>query len=101
MSSALRTLEAGLKPARTGVARSEQAAVSTLAVIAAVVPLIVSTRAYDYYYWPKVQALYAGVAILGILALGTARQRELRAPRSPLVLAMGGWLAALVVSTLL
>ncbi len=83
-----------------GLTRSEAALLIGLTGLASVLPLIVTTRWYDYYYWPKVQVLYAVLLILTPIALWADRARWLRCLRSPAGIALGAWLAAVAASTL-
>lgn len=82
-----------------GFTWSEAVLVGGFAGLASVLPLIVTTRWYDYYYWPKVQVLYAAVVLLTAVALLTRRDRWLLSLRSPAGIALSAWLAAVAVST--
>ncbi len=91
-----------MAPACTaGPKRSDAALIVGLTVLASVLPLIVTTRWYDHYYWPKVQVLYAVLLILTPIALWTDRARWLRNLRSPVGIALAVWLALVAVSTAL
>lgn len=81
--------------------RSEAGLIVGLTALASALPLIVTTRWYDYYYWPKVQVLYAVLMILIPVALWNDRARWLRNLRSPAGVALGAWLAVVAVSTVL
>ncbi len=69
--------------------------------LAAGLPFVVTSRWYDFYYWPKIVVLYAVVGLLTLAALLTDRDRWLRTWRSPVGSALAAWLAVLAASTLL
>lgn len=86
-------------PSASGLTRSDVALLAGVTGLAAVLPLIVTTRWYDYYYWPKVQALYAVLLVLTPIGLWTDRGRWLPALRSPAGRALLSWLAVLTAAT--
>ncbi len=69
--------------------------------LVACLPLIVVTRWYDYYYWPKIFVLYGAVGALSVAALQMEGDRWLRGLGSPAGAALAGWLGILTVSTLM
>ena len=91
---------------RTGAASDRRRADSlplALAVGAAAValPFVVVPSWYDAYYWPKVCVLYAAVAVGALSLLRTKGESWLRDLGAPLGTALGAWLAALAIATVL
>jgi hypothetical protein len=89
--------------ARDGHGRpwSQTVLVAGLAGLASVLPFVVTTRWYDYYYWPKVQALYAVLIVLALLAFTTSRHGWLERLGSRVGTPLAAWLAAVAASTVL
>lgn len=87
-------------PFASGLTRSDVALLAGVTGLASVLPLLVTTRWYDYYYWPKVQALYAVLLVLTPIGLWTDRGRWLPALRSPAAIALLSWLAVVAAATL-
>jgi putative inorganic carbon (HCO3(-)) transporter len=69
--------------------------------LASGLPFIVTTRWYDFYYWPKIVVLYSLLLELTVVALLTDRARWLESVRSPLGRALLVWLGAVTASTVL
>lgn len=81
---------------------AERVCLGGLALVAALLPLVVNPWWYDVYYWPKVQVLYGAVALLILTVLWRGEGGEIvRALGSPVGIALGAWLGAVVLSTVL
>jgi O-antigen ligase len=102
LSIGWRAGRAGLPgPARAGrlAVWSDAVQAGGLVALASGLPLVVTTRWYDYYYWPKIVVLYAATALLTLAAVFTDRDRWLRAWGSPVGRALLVWLGAVALAT--
>jgi O-antigen ligase len=70
-----------------------------LIALAAGLPFVVTTRWYDFYYWPKIVALYAATALLTLAVVHAGHDRWVRAWQTAVGAALAAWLVALALAT--
>ena len=88
-------------PRRLAGASAETLLAGGVIGLAAGLPFVVTTRWYDYYYWPKIAVLYFAVGFLTLTALAVNRDRWLGVWRTPIGSALAAWLAVLTAATAL